>query len=61
MKYGNRDYRGGGRSSARETAVRVAAGAIADMFLEKVLGSDYQIRGAVVQIGPHAIDRTKMD
>ena len=51
MKYGHRDYRGGGRSSARETAVRVAAGAIADMFLKKVLGSDYQIRGAVVQIG----------
>ena len=61
MKYGHRDYRGGGRSSARETAVRVAAGAIADMFLKKVLGSDYQIRGAVVQIGPHAIDRTNMD
>jgi chorismate synthase len=39
MKYGHRDYRGGGRSSARETAVRVAAGAIADMFLKKVLGS----------------------
>ena len=61
MKYGHRDYRGGGRSSARETAVRVAAGAIADMFLKKVLGSDYQIRGAVVQIGPHAIDRTNTD
>ena len=61
MKYGNRDYRGGGRSSARETAVRVAAGAIADMFLKKILGSDFQIRGAVVQIGPHAIDRTNMD
>lgn len=45
-KYGIRDYRGGGRSSARETANRVAAGAIA----RKVLG-DIQIRGAVVQIG----------
>jgi chorismate synthase len=61
MKYGHRDYRGGGRSSARETAVRVAAGAIADMFLKASLGKDYQVRGAVVQIGPHAIDRTKMD
>jgi chorismate synthase len=56
-KYGIRDYRGGGRSSARETASRVAAGAVA----RKVLGPDVQIRGALVQIGPHAIDRAKWD
>ncbi|MCP5368181.1 MAG: chorismate synthase [Hyphomicrobiales bacterium] len=52
-KYGIRDYRGGGRASARETAMRVAAGAIA----RKVLGTDVVIRGAMVQMGPHAIDR----
>lgn len=61
MKYGYRDYRGGGRSSARETAVRVAAGAIADMFLKAALGKEYQVRGAVVQIGPHPVDNSKMD
>ena len=54
-KFGIRDYRGGGRSSARETAVRVAAGAIA----RKVLGSSIKLRGAVIQIGPHAIDPKK--
>jgi len=52
-KYGIRDYRGGGRSSARETAMRVAAGAIA----RKVLGESVRIRGALVQMGPHRIDR----
>ena len=52
-KYGVRDYRGGGRSSARETAARVAAGAVA----RRILGDSVEIRGAVVQIGPHAIDR----
>lgn len=51
-KYGIRDYRGGGRSSARETASRVAAGAVA----RKVLGG-VTIRGALVQIGPHKVDR----
>src|SRR6185437_4652908 len=51
--YGVRDYRGGGRASARETASRVAAGAVA----RKVLGAGIAIRGALVQIGPHAIDR----
>jgi len=51
-KYGIRDYRGGGRSSARETASRVAAGAVA----RKVLG-DIKIRAALVQIGPHKVDR----
>ena len=60
MKYGHRDYRGGGRSSARETAIRVAAGAIADMFLKRALGNNYKVRGAVVQIGPHAINRENM-
>jgi len=53
MKYGIRDSRGGGRSSARETACRVAAGAIA----RKILGNTISIRGAVVQIGPHKINR----
>ncbi len=61
VKYGHRDYRGGGRSSARETAVRVAAGAIADLFLKRVLGPDYHVRGSVVQIGPHPIDRSRAD
>ena len=56
-KYGVRDYRGGGRASARETAMRVAAGAIA----RKLLGDGVAIRGAVVQIGPHAIDRDRWD
>ncbi len=51
-KYGIRDYRGGGRSSARETANRVAAGAIA----RKILGSGITIRGAVIQIGEKMID-----
>src|SRR6266567_6363060 len=56
-KYGIRDYRGGGRASARETASRVAAGAIA----RKILGPGITIRGALVQIGPHAIDRAAWD
>ncbi|MEL6862437.1 MAG: chorismate synthase [Pseudomonadota bacterium] len=55
LKYGVRDYRGGGRSSARETASRVAAGAVA----RRVLGEEIQIRGAVVQIGEHKVDREK--
>ncbi|MGO3933372.1 chorismate synthase [Rhodopseudomonas pseudopalustris] len=55
-KYGIRDYRGGGRSSARETASRVAAGAIA----RKVIAG-MSVRGALVQIGPHKIDREKWD
>ena len=56
-KYGIRDYRGGGRSSARETAMRVAAGAIA----RKILDDDISIRGALVQMGPHKIDRSRWD
>jgi chorismate synthase len=55
-KYGLRDYRGGGRSSARETAMRVAAGAIARKILPEV-----SVRGALVQMGPHKIDRDKWD
>jgi chorismate synthase len=57
MKYGIRDYRGGGRSSARETAMRVAAGAIA----RQVLGADVTIRGALIQMGPHGIDPGRWD
>src|SRR5215471_19144834 len=60
-KYGIRDYRGGGRSSARETASRVAAGAVARKVLEHVLGTPVTIRGALVQMGPHAIDRGRWD
>ena len=57
LKYGIRDPRGGGRSSARETAMRVAAGAVA----RKVLGADLRIRGALVQIGEKHIDRGNWD
>ncbi|MGO4716228.1 chorismate synthase [Bradyrhizobium sp. 2TAF24] len=55
-KYGLRDYRGGGRSSARETATRVAAGAIA----RKVIAG-MTVRGALVQMGPHKINRDNWD
>jgi chorismate synthase len=55
-KYGIRDYRGGGRSSARETAARVAAGAIARRIIPGVT-----IKGALIQMGPHKIDRTNWD
>ncbi len=51
-KYGIRDYRGGGRSSARETATRVAAGAIARKVIPAIT-----VRGALVQMGPHEINR----
>ncbi|MFT9423565.1 MAG: chorismate synthase [Acetobacter syzygii] len=57
LKYGIRDYRGGGRSSARETACRVAAGAVA----RKVLGDGVCVRGALVQLGAKDIDRTRWD
>ena len=57
LKYGVRDHRGGGRSSARETACRVAAGAVA----RAVLGDAVTIRGALVQMGPHAVDRERWD
>ncbi len=55
-KYGIRDYRGGGRSSARETAMRVAAGAVARKVIAGVT-----VRGALIQIGPHKIDRSRWD
>ena len=55
-KYGIRDYRGGGRSSARETAARVAAGAIARLVVPGV-----KVRGALVQMGPHHINRDLWD
>jgi chorismate synthase len=55
-KYGIRDHRGGGRSSARETAARVAAGAIARKIVPAM-----RVRGALVQMGPHRIDRANWD
>ena len=62
MKYGFRDYRGGGRSSARETAMRVAAGAIAKKYLHERLG--VQVRGHVTQIGSEysqVLDASQID
>ena len=56
-KYGNRDFRGGGRQSARETACRVASGAIA----RKIISSDISIKGAVIQIGNIEISRSNWD
>src|SRR5499427_6543539 len=56
VKYGLRDYRGGGRSSARETATRVAAGAVARKVVPGM-----SVHGALVQIGPHKIDRARWD
>jgi chorismate synthase len=55
-KYGLRDYRGGGRQSARETAMRVAAGAIARKIVPSL-----NVRGALVQMGPHRVDCTRWD
>jgi len=55
-KYGMRDYRGGGRQSARETAARVAAGAIARKIVPGMT-----VRGALIQLGPHKIDRARWD
>ena len=60
-KYGIRDYRGGGRSSARETAMRVAAGAIARKVLDLKIENKISIKGALVQIGPHKINRNNWD
>ena len=60
-KFGVRDYRGGGRSSARETAMRVAAGAIARKVLSEILGDNFSIRGAMVQMGPHLINSDHWD
>lgn len=58
MKYGIRDHRGGGRSSARETAMRVAAGAIARKI---IAGAGISLTGYMVQMGDDAIDRANMD
>ncbi len=60
-KYGIRDYRGGGRQSARETASRVAAGAIAKKVLENKLGNKYKIIGAVTQLGILGCNKNKWD
>ncbi|MGE0255192.1 MAG: chorismate synthase [Alphaproteobacteria bacterium] len=60
-KYGIRDHRGGGRASARETAVRVAAGAIARKVLDATVPGGVRIRGALVQVGPHRVDRARWD
>src|SRR5437588_5289769 len=59
-KYGVRDYRGGGRQSARETAARVAAGAVARKVLNAVFGH-VSIRGALVQMGTQKIARERWD
>jgi chorismate synthase len=61
QKYGVRDYRGGGRSSARETAVRVAAGAVARLVLKKFLGDQCHIHGAMVQMGDLCVDPVRWD
>jgi len=60
QKYGIRDYRGGGRSSARETAARVAAGGVARAALAR-LAPEVAITGYMVQMGPHGIDRARFD
>jgi chorismate synthase len=60
QKYGIRDYRGGGRSSARETASRVAAGGLAREAI-KSIAPNVQITGYMTQMGPHAIDRARFD
>ena len=60
-KYGVRDYRGGGRSSARETAMRVAAGAVAEQVIAALLAAPVRIRAAMVGMGPHDIDRARWD
>ncbi|GAA4220554.1 chorismate synthase [Sagittula marina] len=60
QKYGVRDYRGGGRSSARETAARVAAGGIARAALDTLMPG-VEITGYMTQIGPHKIDRNRFD
>ena len=60
QKYGIRDYRGGGRSSARETAARVAAGGLARAALA-LLAPEIEIIGYMTQIGPHGLDRDQID
>ncbi len=60
-KYGLRDYRGGGRASARETAMRVAAGAVAMAALHHLYGPDIKITGALIQMGTKKIDPARAD
>ena len=60
-KYGIRDFRGGGRQSARETACRVAAGSVAKIVLKKILGKKFNIIGAVTQLGLLSCDRSNWD
>src|SRR5688500_13914317 len=60
LKYGHRDYRGGGRSSARETAARVAAGGVARAVLAELL-PQMEVRGALVQVGDRPVDRAAWD
>ena len=57
-KYGIRDYRGGGRQSARETACRVAAGAVAKTVLKRIIGSKFNVVGAVTQLGLMSCDKS---
>jgi len=61
MKYGIRDYRGGGRASARETAMRVAAGAVARRLLDHLVPGGISIRAALVQMGPDPILADRWD
>jgi chorismate synthase len=60
-KYGRRDHRGGGRSSARETACRVAAGAVARKVLTAALGPAAVVRGAMIKLGPLKVDAKRWD
>jgi chorismate synthase len=60
-KYGIHDYRGGGRSSARETAMRVAAGAIARKVIERKIGTSYKITGALIQVANSKINYENWD
>ncbi|WP_298916650.1 chorismate synthase [uncultured Roseobacter sp.] len=60
QKYGLRDYRGGGRSSARETAARVAAGGLARAAMA-AMAPNVEIKGYMTQMGPHQIDRARFD
>ena len=60
-KYGIRDYRGGGRSSARETAMRVAAGAVAKKVISHLIKPKIEIIGSVIQLGEHKINQRNWD
>ena len=61
LKYGIRDYRGGGRQSARETAARVAAGAIARIVLNKLIGKKFKVTGGVIQLGLLGCNKKKLE